>query len=147
MEWKAHLLFGCVCGAIVSYWVFGLGFGEAALFSAISGLSALAPDLDMRKSRASKLLYGAVLLLLLAIFAVLFFRMGLFAALAGTGGVGASLVLADFLFRPRHRGVMHGLLFMLFCFGAMWVFFGSEISAAFLTGFLSHLLLDGCLHL
>ncbi|HIH29927.1 TPA: hypothetical protein HA243_00865 [Candidatus Micrarchaeota archaeon] len=53
----------------------------------------------------------------------------------------------DRLVRPRHRGIMHGLLFLFAVSLALLLIFGGFFAAAFAVGYFSHLLADFCVKL
>jgi len=143
MNWRAHIFIGVASGAIASYFL-GLGLPNAILFCAISAASSLLPDLDIRNSKASKAAYAAALLAVLAAAYSLSLAKGrgagdfvlAFAAISG------ALLLLDLLFRPRHRGVMHGAPFALAAAIVCYAAFGALPSGAFLLGYCSHLAAD-----
>ena len=149
MDWKAHLFFGVLSGAAFAHSFLKLHGPDFAFYVAVCGACALLPDLDMRKSKASKALYA------LAAAAIL---MGVFSwASANVKGwqetllaiflLGASFLALDFLFRPRHRGFMHGLLFLAAICAIAYALFGWLWASALFIGYLSHLLADFCLKL
>src|SRR3989344_6817434 len=111
MDWKAHLLFGILLGALAAIFIFHFGPADVAGFCAISGASALLPDLDLRKSKASQITY---ILAGAALVAAAIYLSGWNAESAM--GYLALLLIAffafDFFIRPRHRGVMHSFLFL-----------------------------------
>lgn len=148
MDWKMHLLVGAIAGAAVSQ-LLGIGIADSLVFAAVSGASSLLPDLDTRKSKASKIAHAAA-------FAGLSLGAAWLAAKEGRGWADAAIcalllcacaLAADFLFRPRHRGAMHGLLFLLALAAAAFFLFGWFVAAAISAGYFSHLLADGCFHL
>ena len=51
----------------------------------------------------------------------------------------------DLLVRPRHRGVMHGLLFLCLLSAAAYFTLGVFFALALFLGYLSHLLADMCI--
>ena len=115
-------------------------------FSAISGICALLPDLDTRSSKASQITYvlaGAAIL-----------AAAIFLAGGDTSRTVAYLALLiaaffalDFFIRPRHRGIMHGLLFLFVASLLSYAALGGFFASAFLFGYFSHLLSDGALKL
>ncbi len=143
-----HLLLGIAAGAAIGYFL-GMGVTDVILFSALSGASALLPDLDLRKSKASKAVYAISFALALCIAA--------FLARGGSGKleefalyailISAALLAMDLLFRPRHRGVMHGVLFMCAASIACFTMFGWFSALAFAAGYSSHLIADSCIKL
>ncbi len=144
MDWKAHIAIAVLLGAAVSYFLFP---NEIAVFAVVAGIAGLLPDLDLRKSKGSQLLYAAALA-----FAALAAYMNSFAAGKGWqefllyfAVVVALLAAADFLIRPRHRGIMHSILFLLLVSAACFLLFGAMVALAVFVGFLSHLLADRCI--
>ena len=148
MDWKAHLLVGCIFGAIGGSSVLGLQLPSLLLFCAISGIAALLPDLDLRKSKSSQLLYAAVAIAIVAAAA----------ALSGKGGamqpvqfaiyalaLGVAFLFLDLLLRPRHRGFMHGILFLAAITAGAYFALGQFIALALFLGYASHLLADMCI--
>lgn len=147
MDWKAHLLFGIAIGTAIAMFALGASAVDAIVFVAVCGASALLPDLDLRKSKASQLAYAFAFSFVLCLAAFFTMEKGgkiedfaLYALL-----IAAALLALDLLFRPRHRGWMHGLLFACALFIACFAAFGWFLSAALFSGYLSHLLMDGCL--
>lgn len=141
MDWKAHLVFGAAFGAAVCYLAVGSDAPSLALFSGVSGFSALLPDLDLRKSKASKIAYAAIAVALVA--AAVWLSggdMGKFAAYLA--GMGLVLLFADWLVRPRHRGIMHSMLFLAVAAIAVLLLAGWFFAAAFAAGYFSHLVAD-----
>jgi len=143
MNWRAHLFIGVASGATASYFL-RLDLPSAILFCAVSAASSLLPDLDIRNSKASRATYAAALLAALAAAYSLSLAKG-----SGVGGfilsfaaISGALLLLDLLFRPRHRGVMHGAPFALASAAACYLFFGALPAGAFLTGYCSHLAAD-----
>ena len=146
MDWKAHLLFGILLGAAAAIFIFHFGPADTIRFCIISGVCALLPDLDLRKSKASQITYVLAGAAILA--AATYLSGGNAAsAMAYLAALIAAFFILDFFIRPRHRGVMHSLLFL--CIAALLSYFalGWFIAAAFLTGYFSHLLADGVLKL
>ena len=143
MNWRAHLFLGISSGAAAAY-LSWLGLPDALLFCAIAGGSSLLPDLDIRNSKASQSAYFAAFFAVLALsYQSSIAKGGSISEFASSFGIiSAALLAADFLFRPRHRGVMHSLLFALACAAACYAAFGMLPSAAFLIGYSSHLLSD-----
>ena len=149
MDWKSHLLFGLLSGAAVALLFYRPSAEAVFPFALISGASALLPDLDMRKSKASKVLAAFVFLAILAASFLLSYSSG--RGLEGFFLFAALMLLAlfglDRLVRPRHRGIMHGLLFLFAVSLALLLIFGGFFAAAFAVGYFSHLLADFCVKL
>lgn len=146
MDWKAHLFFGILAGAAVAYLLFSQDAGKIATFALLSGGAALLPDLDLRKSKASKILYFALFVGIAAAALLLGGRkieQVLLAALA----LSLAVFALDLLLRPRHRGIMHSLVFLAAISLAAYFSFGLFFAAAVFTGYFSHLLADGCIKL
>jgi membrane-bound metal-dependent hydrolase YbcI (DUF457 family) len=143
MFWRAHLFVGLSLGAFASY-LLKPGLPDSLLFCAISGVSSLLPDLDIRNSKASQATYFAAFLAVLALAYQSSFAKGDgFSEFASSFGIIAAALLAiDLLFRPRHRGVMHSMGFLLAIAVVCYLAFGAMASAAFLLGYSSHLLSD-----
>ena len=146
MDWKAHFFLGVLAGLAVAFFGFGIAGGQLAVFCAVAGAGALLPDIDLRKSKVSRLTYGIAAALIL-LFSLLLSngdgaRMLLYAAAMALG-----LLVLDLLARPRHRGITHGLLFALALAAAGYFLFGLLAASALLAGCLSHLLADGVLKL
>lgn len=146
MDWKAHIAIAVLLGAAVSYFFFPDG---VAAFAAVAGVAGLLPDLDLRKSKGSQLLYAAAL-----VFAALAAYANSFAAGKGWweslpyfAAIVAVLAVADFFIRPRHRGVMHSILFLLLVCMACYALFGMMTAFAVFVGYSSHLLADKCIKL
>ncbi|MFA6328905.1 MAG: metal-dependent hydrolase [Candidatus Micrarchaeia archaeon] len=144
MNWRAHLFIGTAFGAVAAY-LLQLNLPSAIFFCAISAVSSLLPDLDIRNSKASQATYAAALLAVLAAAYFLSFAKGrgpqefaiAFLAIAG------ALLVLDLLFRPRHRGVMHSAPFALAAAAAAFLVFGALAALAFFLGYFSHLVADG----
>lgn len=146
MDWKAHVAIAVLLGAAVAYFLFP---NDIVLFSAMAGAGGLLPDLDLRKSKGSQMLYAAAIA-----FAVLAAYVNSFAVGKGWrefllcfAAIAAVLAVADILVRPRHRGVMHSVLFLLLVSAACFLLFGAMVALAVFAGFLSHLLADKCIKL
>jgi membrane-bound metal-dependent hydrolase YbcI (DUF457 family) len=148
MKWKAHLFIGISFGAIASL-LLGLSLlPDAFLFCAISGAASLLPDLDIRNSKASQASY------VVAFFAVVLLSYQNSIAKGGSLGdfassftvISALLLAADALFRPRHRGAMHGVPFAFAAALVCYIALGMFPAAAFLLGYCSHLMADGVFH-
>jgi len=144
MNWKLHLLLGVLFGAAVAHFGFNASAAQIFLFSAIAGVSALVPDIDLRKSKVSKIVYllgGAVVLLASYLLSGGNWQKMLLYA----GALGIGLLAFDVLVRPRHRGIVHSYLFLVFAAVAVYFAAGFFFAAAFAAGYLSHLLSDGVL--
>lgn len=146
MDWKAHLFLGVLAGFAVAFFGFGIAGAQLAVFCAVAGAGALLPDIDLRKSKISQASYGIAAALIL-LFSLMLSngdgaRMLLYAA-----AMALALLALDFLARPRHRGITHGLLFALALAAAAYFLFGLTIAAALFAGYLSHLLADGVVKL
>ena len=141
MRWKAHFFIGfCTCFLIFAVWL-GKIAPVVVGYSMLSGFCALLPDLDMRKSKASQLLYIAALAL--AIFAsALFYGSSLASAFGAFAATALLLFAFDLLLRPKHRQVMHTAAFGLVPFAACLALLGWEIALAFAIGYLTHLFAD-----
>jgi membrane-bound metal-dependent hydrolase YbcI (DUF457 family) len=149
VDWKSHLILGFILGAAVSFPILHASLWQGLLFSAISAASALLPDLDQRRSKASQITYGAGIIAAFAFSLLLTISAGatmldflIFFAFAAF-----LLLLLGALFRPRHRGVMHSLAFLAALCAAAFVLFGAFPAAAIGLGYLSHLLSDFCVKL
>jgi membrane-bound metal-dependent hydrolase YbcI (DUF457 family) len=148
VDWKAHLLVGCIFGAIGGHAALSLSGVPLAAFCAISGFCALLPDLDLRKSKSSQILYAAAALFALA---AAYFLSGFgktpawqdFALCFAAAAI--LLAAADLFFRPSHRKIMHSLSFLAICTAFAWLFLGQFFSLAFFFGYFSHLLADMCI--
>jgi membrane-bound metal-dependent hydrolase YbcI (DUF457 family) len=144
MNWRAHLFIGLSLGAAAAS-LLGLGLPDALFFFAISGISSLLPDLDVRNSKASQATYFAAFLAVLALsYQSSLAKGGSIADFAYFFGIiAASLFAIDLLFRPRHRGVMHSMGFLFAVSAACFFAFGPLVAASFFIGYFSHLLADG----
>jgi len=149
LDWKAHVFIGCLFGAVGGSGIFGLDGAKLALFIAISGVAALLPDLDLRKSKFSQLLYVGVAVAILAAAYALSERGARFATEFAAYAIflTAAALLLDLLFRPRHRGVMHGLAFLLAITAGAWLLLGLFFASAIFLGYASHLAADMCIKL
>ncbi|MEM4348274.1 MAG: metal-dependent hydrolase [Candidatus Anstonellaceae archaeon] len=134
MKWQAHLLFGLVAGAALG-WLLRADGWKLASICAISGFFSLLPDIDLDSSKISQIM--RLFLVLVAIALGLMFRSLLvaFLLLAGTWA-------AWVLFRPRHRGITHTLIFALVCFAAGFALFGWQEGLAAFVGVASHIAAD-----
>lgn len=141
MKWKAHFLIGAFLGFSVFSLGLGKGMAGSLAYALLAGTFALLPDLDLRKSKASQLLYIAALAASIAA-AALFYSASLASAIGAFFAIAAGLFAFDLLARPRHRGMMHSPAFALLPFAACLAFFGFEAGLAFAMGYLSHLLAD-----
>jgi len=149
MDWKAHLFFGVLFGAAFAHSFLHLSALDFAFYTAVSGACALLPDLDMRKSKSSKAVYGialAAILLWVASWASENRKSLPEAALAFVGVCCAAAAL-DFLVRPRHREIMHSLLFLASASAVAYFSLGLVWASAFFFGYLSHLVADRCIKL
>ena len=143
MNWRAHLFIGVASGAIAAY-LLRFDLFNAMFFCAVSAASSLLPDLDIRNSKASQATYAVALFAVLAAAYSLSFAKGgglqdfvfSFFAIAGV------LIALDLVFRPRHRGMMHGAPFALASAAACLAVFGAFAAGAFLLGYCSHLAVD-----
>ncbi|MCX8198305.1 MAG: metal-dependent hydrolase [Candidatus Micrarchaeota archaeon] len=138
MDWKAHLFLGAVSGGLLAHLFFGFDGIELASYSALSGMCALLPDLDARKSKASSALFWLAM------------AVAAFLAAAGfpwwqPAAIAMALLAFDFALRPRHRGIMHSAAFLAAASILAYFFFGLVAASAFSIGYLSHLLADFCL--
>jgi len=144
MDWKLHLLLGILFGAAVAHFGFNANAAQIFLFAAIAGVSALVPDIDLRKSKVSRIVYltggAAILLVSFMLSGGNWTRMLLYAAVFAIG-----FLAFDVLVRPRHRGIVHSYLFLVLVAVAAYFAAGFFFAAAFATGYLSHLLSDGVL--
>jgi membrane-bound metal-dependent hydrolase YbcI (DUF457 family) len=146
MNWKFHLIFGAILGALAALFVFHFELPEILRFSAIAGISALLPDLDTRSSKASQVTYVLAGAAILA--AALYLSGGVAAsAMAYLAALIAAFFLLDFFLRPPHRGLMHGLVFLSIASLLAYFALGGLVASAFLLGYFSHLLSDGVLKL
>jgi len=143
MNWRAHLFIGVSSGAIAAY-LLRLDLPNAIFFCAVSAVSSLLPDLDIRNSKASQATYAVALLCVLAAAYSISFAKGggiqefvfSFLAIAGT------LLVLDLIFRPRHKGMLHSAPFALAAAVVCYVVFGALAAGAFLLGYCSHLAAD-----
>lgn len=149
MDWKSHLFIGLLSGAAAAAYIFHAGAQAAFLFTLASGACALLPDLDMRKSKASKMAHAALFILIFAAALLLSYSYGkglesffLYAAML----LLAMLVL-DLLIRPRHRGIMHSLSFLFAISAVSFFIFGEFFASALAIGYFSHLCADFCIKL
>ena len=143
MNWRAHLFLGVACGAIAAY-LLQLQLLDASAFCAVSAISSLLPDLDIRNSKASKATYAAALLCVLAAAYFLSFASGggMAEFLSSFAVIAAALLAIDFIFRPRHRGAMHTAPFALAAAAICYFALGALAAGAFLIGYCSHLAAD-----
>jgi len=143
MKWRAHIFLGICTGAVAAY-LLSLPLASAFFFCAVSAASSLLPDLDVRNSKASQATYAVALLAVLAAAFSLSLAKGgsvqdfaiSFLAISGV------LIVLDLIFRPRHRGMMHGVPFALASAAACYAIFGALAAGAFLIGYCSHLAAD-----
>ncbi|MFA6214741.1 MAG: metal-dependent hydrolase [Candidatus Micrarchaeia archaeon] len=143
MNWRAHLFIGVSCGAAAAF-LLSLPLAQAASFTIISSAASLLPDLDIRNSKASRATYAAAFFAVLAVaYRFSFANGGGFQEFAVAFlAIGGALAALDLLFRPRHRGAMHGAPFALAASAACYLMFGALASLAFLIGYCSHLAAD-----
>lgn len=149
VDWKSHLFIGLLSGAAAAVYVFHAGAQAAFLFTLASGASALLPDLDMRKSKASKMAHAALFILIFAAAFLLSYPYGwgwegffLFAAILLLAMLGLDLFI-----RPRHRGIMHSISFLFALSAASFFIFGGFFASALAAGYFSHLCADFCIKL
>lgn len=114
------------------------------MFCAIAGIGALLPDIDLRKSKVSKMAYGACAALIL-IFSLLLSGGDGAKMLIYASALSLGLLSLDLLARPRHRGIIHGLAFMLILGAGGFLALGLPFASALLAGYFSHLAADGVL--
>lgn len=149
MDWKSHLFFGAALGAAIAHFALHSEAQALILFAAISGASALLPDLDTEKSKASQIVgtVAAALLLIAAAWLALADGRGIAEfALYALALLAAAFALAKIL-RPRHRGMTHGLLFFFAVCAVAYALLGGFFALAFAAGYFSHLLADRCIKL
>ena len=141
MNWKAHFAIAIVLGTILSYFVFP---SYMLFFSLLAGIGGLLPDLDLRKSKGSQILHATVMVFVLVASYYLSFVQGkgLQEFVLYAIGIGTLFIVADRLFRPKHRGIMHSIVFLLFVFAACFLVFGIFFALAVSVGYFSHLLVD-----
>ena len=144
MDWKAHLILGALAGAAVALFAFNSAGEQLFLFCAMSAAAALLPDIDLRKSKISKIAY-AIAAAAIAAASWLISRGDGEKMLLYAGAMALALLAFDLLARPRHRGITHSLLFLLVLAAAGYFAFGLFFASALATGYLSHLLADGAL--
>jgi membrane-bound metal-dependent hydrolase YbcI (DUF457 family) len=146
MDWKSHLIFGALLGAAAGYFALHAAAYPLAIFAIVSAAAALLPDLDERTSKASKVAAAVAL-------AAIFTGALLISLASGKGIVEfatyallllAAAFAADRLVRPRHRGIMHSLVFAALAFAASYAAFGQFFALAIACGYFSHLLADRC---
>ncbi|VVC01196.1 LexA-binding, inner membrane-associated putative hydrolase [uncultured archaeon] len=140
------MLFAAACGAAASYFFFP---SQMPAFTLLAAGSGLLPDLDLRKSKGSQLLYAAaaVFALLAAYWLSLADGKGYQEFLLYLAAVVIALAASDWLLRPRHRGYMHSILFLAILCCLCYVALGAFFASALFVGFASHLLADGCIKL
>jgi membrane-bound metal-dependent hydrolase YbcI (DUF457 family) len=142
LDWKPHLLFGILLGAAVAIYIFHFPAADTLRFCIITGVAALLPDLDIRSSKASQITYVLAGAALLA--GAVYFAGG---NSSKTAEYLAVLIVAffalDLFIRPRHRGFMHGFLFLFIASAIAYFALGGFVASAFLIGYFSHLLADG----
>jgi len=145
MNWKFHMLFGALLGAFAAYFIFNFSGSALILFSLLSAASAILPDLDLRKSKASQMLYCAMLAIAILISYQNTLAKGKgiidFALLAVI--VCCVMLALDFLIRPAHRGITHSLLFLAAIFAVAFFLSGLFFASAICIGYASHLISDG----
>ncbi len=138
MNYKGHLIVGGLSSTVIGFLI------KPNIWYIIFGtLSALAPDIDHPKSKATSLLRGVVLLPLSVVIS-----MSLFDDLAKmvlvTLGIFLLLIMLTELLRPRHRGITHGFAAALAY--AIMIFLISKdyyLAVFGLVGYVSHLIADG----
>lgn len=140
MRWRAHAILGAGAGLAAAYF-FGFSFFDALIACAASAISALLPDLDLRKSKASKVL-GALALVAAVAAAVIFSGGSLLRGLMVFGALLALLLALDWFLRPKHRTVTHTGAAALAFSAACFFIFGWKIALACAIGYISHLAAD-----
>ncbi|MEM4633867.1 MAG: metal-dependent hydrolase [Candidatus Anstonellaceae archaeon] len=146
MDWKAHLLFGVAAGFVFANFALSLSAIELAAYLSICGISALLPDLDLRTSKASKVLYLVSAAAILA-FAFSLQKTSLHESLFVALSIFGLLFILDIFLRPRHRGITHTFVF-LFAVTLVAYFLSDWLwASALFVGYFSHLIADRCLKL
>lgn len=140
MNWGAHLVLGAACGVIAAY-LLSLPIVDAFIFTSVSGIAALLPDLDLRKSKASQIVGGAAAALAL-ILALLWSNGDGVRFLAAFCAMLLALLALDWFLRPRHRTIFHSAIAALVLAAACLFLFGWIIALACAMGYLSHLAAD-----
>ena len=145
MNWKAHLFIGAACGFILSAYALRLSAADIAVFTVVTGASALLPDLDLRKSKASQALY--LLALGCSLLAAYWLTLGKGLGMVQFAEALALLLLAflalDWFLRPRHRTVMHSMGAAVALAAACFLVFGWQLALACALGYATHLAADG----
>lgn len=141
MRWKAHFFIGALLGFAIFSLALGASTASALGYALLSGFCALLPDLDLRKSKASQLLYIAALAAAL-LAAFLFYGRSIWSAITAFAAIALLLFAFDLLLRPRHRQIMHSPAFALVPFAACLAFVGFEPALSFAIGYLSHIAAD-----
>ena len=131
-------------GALVSALLLRQGLFDTVIFTAVTGVAALLPDLDLRKSKASQALALAAFgcALLLAYRFTLAAGKGWIAFAEALAVILLSLLALDWYFRPRHRTITHSwaaaLALAIVCFFlSSW-----PLALAAAIGYGSHIALD-----
>jgi hypothetical protein len=140
VRYLAHFFAGAIIAAII-FFALGSNLVDAAAFGLVSGIASLLPDLDLRKSKASQVLYA---LAAVAALAGAYFISNWDLSKLALNFVIIILLLAaiDILFRPRHRTVFHtggAAAALAVC---CYILFGFNFALASLVGYGSHLVLD-----
>jgi len=147
MNWPEHLLIGLLLGGAIAAFM-GLSPFMIILAAAISGFSALVPDIDHDSSKVRQI--TDVSIPVFALFVSISGGCSGFSCtfedwqgiiVSALAMVGAYMILITY-FKPKHRGITHTIVVALL-YGAL-IFLMSNFNFAIfaLAGYMSHLVAD-----
>ena len=141
MDWRSHAIIGALFAAIVFY-LLNAGSVSIILLAIFAGFSALLPDIDHDSSKIRKITDSAFILFS---FVYSFFSCpscDILSLLKSALILIGLYFLIISLFKPKHRGITHSLLFVLIYALVLYLFFGINLAIAGFIGYLSHLVAD-----
>ena len=158
MNWKAHLLIG-MASSILVYLVILKGLtDQVGLFDIpfilfLGGFSGLLPDIDHKQSKITRVvtLFGILTVIYISYLTTgrTEYSIDWFIALV-SNAILYSLAFIGLLtvLRPRHRGITHTLSFAAVYTVLLYFLTDSlTIGVVGAVGYVSHLLVDGCIRL
>ncbi len=144
MLWKDHFLFGFLLFLIIGLFFFDFSILDLLLFSLISGVAALLPDLDHKLSKARSILDKLVPI---SSFIVLYlYSTDPIFSLIATLLISGIYFLMFVFFKPKHRGITHSVFALLLISLLLYLFY-PYLTLPIFIGYFSHLILDKCIKL
>lgn len=140
MNWKQHLYMTLLIGIIITmYFQFPLSLDSLG-WLILLGLGSILPDVDLKQSRASGLVFGLLTL------SIIFASWKLFgetaeAFIAFLAGM-IILFLAGKFLRPSHRTITHSIWFVILSALPIYILWGQFLATGIAFGMIAHIMED-----